>query len=783
MVAERKRHGAVPFATRAAAPLATLVLLLAADLAIPESFWPTVLYGVVVLGTSLTRRVSIVAIAVIFALTATTAVGVASAASAPGFISSSEFAGRVAVGITILLIYPLSIQLTRGLLAPPGYPSKFARDFLAASPDSNGSDPSLDARSKTRFTTPAGDYTAELEHRLGRLLEVLPIMVWTAKPTGEIDFVNEAGTDYFGLPAEEILGEKWLSLLHPDDREQTLAKWASSIETGAAYAVHHRLRSRDGVYRWFAARALAEKDTSGTVVRWWGTTIDVHEERERAADVRRVLDARERILENIGDGVAELDHDWRIAFVSEQGAALMGATVEQQQGRILWELSPEMKGTILETEYLKAVETRQRTKFSIHNPLYGKWLEVTATPTEHGLTVAYRDTTETRELQASLQQAQRLESVGQLTGGIAHDFNNLLTVVIGGAEALESGNRLNDADFEMTNLIAEAARQGADLITSLMAFARQMPLDSRPTDLNKLVRTIEPLLRHTLGENVAIRFDLSSDLPSVTVDDTQFESAVINLAINARDAMPEGGSLAIDTRLASINDDYAARDPELEAGTYVVISVSDTGAGISPEHLPHLFDPFFTTKPADYGSGLGLAMVWGFAKESNGHVTVYSEPGLGTTFNLYLPISDEAPSSPQPGTESGDVRGSGVILVTEDNDLVRAFAIAQLSAHGYDVHAASNSKEALKLLDDIEQLDLLFTDVVMPGGMTGTELAKSVVDRRPQTAVLFTSGYTQEIMESDGRIESGVDLLRKPYTGRQLTATVSQILKREAATP
>jgi nitrogen-specific signal transduction histidine kinase len=383
--------------------------------------------------------------------------------------------------------------------------------------------------------------------------------------------------------------------------------------------------------------------------------------------------------------------------------------------------------------------------------------------------------TERRELEARLRQAQRMEAVGQLTGGIAHDFNNLLTVIMGNAETLVE-RATNPTDRSLAEMTMTAAERGSELTNRLLAFARRQALNPKAIDVDALVAGMDGLLRRTLGEHVEIVRVPRGDLWPAFVDASQLEGALLNLCINARDAMPEGGRLTIETANVALDDTYARNHEEVAPGNYVMIAVSDSGVGMSQGVAARAFEPFFTTKEVGKGTGLGLSMVHGFVKQSGGHVKIYSEEGHGTTVKLYLPRASEADEVAE-GAASGAIEGgSERVLLVEDDDQVRAHVAAQVAALGYRVVAVATGAEALVALEK-EPFDLLFTDVVIPGGMNGPQLAREVQKRAPVIHVLFTSGYTENAIVHQGRLDPGVHLLNKPYRRSDLALKMRQALK------
>jgi PAS domain S-box-containing protein len=375
-----------------------------------------------------------------------------------------------------------------------------------------------------------------------------------------------------------------------------------------------------------------------------------------------------------------------------------------------------------------------------------------------------RDLTEKQAAEAQLRHVQKMEAVGQLTGGVAHDFNNILTVITGTIEILAEGVADRPPLAAIARLIDEAAERGAELTRHLLAFARKQPLQPREIDVNALVIEATKLLRPTLGEHIEIGSLLADDAWPVLVDPGQLSTAILNLAINARDAMPGGGKLALETKNAVLDENYASMHNEVVAGDYVMVAVSDTGGGIPAENLERVFDPFFTTKELGKGTGLGLSMVYGFVKQSNGHIKIYSEEGHGTTVKVYLPRATGADQFvSEPAAAPRIEGGHEIVLVVEDDALVRKYVVAQIESLGYAALEASNAAAALVILNSNPAIDLLFTDVIMPGSMNGRQLVDEALKRRPTLKVLFTSGYTENAIIHHGRLDSGVLLLAKPY--------------------
>jgi PAS domain S-box-containing protein len=387
-----------------------------------------------------------------------------------------------------------------------------------------------------------------------------------------------------------------------------------------------------------------------------------------------------------------------------------------------------------------------------------------------------RDMTERRVMQEQLHQAQKMEAIGQLTGGVAHDFNNLLTVILGNLDTLSQ--QVPSEQVRWRRCIEQALRaseRAASLTQQLLAFARRQPLKPKPVDINLLVNRWAEMVRRTLPESICIRQIGDETTAVAEVDPNHLESALLNLAVNARDAMPSGGTLTVETTTAYVSERDQRLLVDLKPGSYVVISVSDTGTGMPPEVLERAFEPFFTTKPVGHGTGLGLSQVFGFVKQSGGHIKIYSRPGHGTTIKIYLPQVKAGASAEKRDAMDAIVSRRETILVVEDNDEVRSFTCDTLRDFGFHVVEAADSAEALKILDRTRTIDLLFTDIGLPG-LNGRELAATVHRRFPRVRTLFTSGYAQMPGPTGGSALADIPLLSKPFTRAQLYERLCQVL-------
>jgi PAS domain S-box-containing protein len=386
------------------------------------------------------------------------------------------------------------------------------------------------------------------------------------------------------------------------------------------------------------------------------------------------------------------------------------------------------------------------------------------------------DLTEQHETEERLRQSQKMDAIGQLTGGVAHDFNNVLTVITGTIEILQEGLADKPQLAAIAQLIDDAATRGAEITSQLLTFARRQPLEPREIDVNGLVAETARLLKPILGEHIGIETVLADDAWSAMADPSQLSSAIINLAVNARDAMQGGGKLTLETA-NRVLDGGGTADREVMPGEFVMIAVADTGHGIPADIRDRVFEPFFTTKGVGRGTGLGLSMVYGFAKQTGGIVAIESEEGRGTVVRLFLPRSSGTVATrAEPVLAPSPSRGHETILVVEDDPLVQGYVIAQLGSLGYRTLTASDGASALALVDQGVKFDLLFTDIIMPGGMNGKELAEAIGQRRPGVKVLFTSGYTDDTVVHEGHLDPGIALLRKPYRKSELSRSIRDVL-------
>src|SRR5215216_1807457 len=514
-------------------------------------------------------------------------------------------------------------------------------------------------------------------------------------------------------------------------------------------------------------------------------------ERDEAYAALSASQARfQTIMDHAPVAVLLKDLEFRYTFVNRAFETWSGWSAADVIGKTALEVLPRQDGEFqiahareviakrapVQREVTISLPAGTRTALYIKFPIFGAGGTMNAIG---GIAV---DITGLKQMEAQLTQSQKMEAVGQLTGGIAHDFNNLLTAILINADILVQQLGSDQNLQRLAQVTLEAAERGAELTSRLLAFSRRQMLEARTVDVNALIVEMEQLMQRSLGEHVSIALALKHDLQPAHIDPHQLETALLNLAVNARDAMPDGGSLTIETGNATLDEGYARTHAEVQPGEYVMVAVSDTGTGMPPEVAARAFEPFFTTKGVGRGTGLGLSMVYGFVKQSSGHVKIYSEPGHGTAVKLYLPKADALPATAAQEESAPPLlpTGTETILLVEDDRLVRVNTETQLVALGYTVVTAENAADAVAKVAAGLEPALLFTDVVMPGRVNGFELAQQLQERLPDLKVLFTSGYTQGATLLPEGVSVG-NFLGKPFRRRDLAAKIRETLDKPAA--
>ncbi len=594
--------------------------------------------------------------------------------------------------------------------------------------------------------------------------------------------------------AGPISYERYLALIHPEDRDAVMETVGRALEIHEPFEIDHRIIRPDGSLRFLNGRGAVVCDRAGRSARLIGAVLDITARKQAEEALRRANDRLQAVIQAAPLAILSFDTEGIVQTWNPAAERLFGWTASEVIGRMLPIVPEELeeqcraaRRRVMQGEQLSERELIRRKKDGtsvtvnrVAAPLHD------ADGRTVGILGLIEDVTNVKRLEQQFFQAQKMEAVGRLAGGVAHDFNNLLTAILGSNDLLIETLPADHPGREEALETRKAALRAADLTRQLLAFSRQQVLAPRVVSLNDVVANLDRMLRRLLGEDIDLRTLLRDDIGAVRADPGQLEQVVMNLAVNARDAMPTGGTLTIETANVSLDETYATEHSVVVPGPYVMLAVSDTGTGMNADTKTRAFEPFFTTKPKGKGTGLGLATVYGIVQQSGGHIWVYSEPGQGTTFKSYLPRVDAPvePASPAP-VATGSQRGSETILVVEDQDEVRKLTSKMLAARGYHVLVAASGHEALALASQLEapgpaagaaqRIDLLATDVVMPG-MSGREVALLLATTRPQMKVLYLSGYPDESIAHDRVLEPGAAFLQKPFTAEGLARKVREVL-------
>ena len=621
--------------------------------------------------------------------------------------------------------------------------------------------------------------------------------IYMLDPTGIVSSWNPGAARFKGYTADEIIGQHFSRFYTAEDRAAGLpARALATAEAkGRVEAEGWRVR-KDGTHFWANVVIDPIRDQRGEIVGFAKITRDLTERRATEEQLRQSEEQFRILIQAVTDyAIYMLDPKGMVASWNAGAERIKGYTAAEIVGKhfsLFYTADSRAKGDPEQALAEAARDGRfERVGRRVRKDGTEFWANVVIDPIRNakgeviGFAKVTRDITERINAEQELErarellfQSQKMEAIGQLTGGVAHDFNNLLTVILGGLDTIRRAKPGEDARIKRAaDLAFQGAQRAAGLTSRLLAFSRRQPLDPKPLDLNLLVRDMTELLHRTLGEHIELEGILAPRLWQIEADRHQLEAAILNLAVNARDAMQSGGKLTLETANTALDETYTARDSEVIPGQYVTLSVADTGTGIPAEIRQRVFEPFFTTKEPGQGTGLGLSMVYGFVKQSGGHVTLYSEPGVGTNVKVYLPRSFGPAEKDQTAAEILPAPGSSgeIVLLVEDNDSVRAFSGNVLRELGYQVIEVAEAAPALVMLTGAQKIDLLFTDVVLPG-MSGRVLADEARKLRPGLKVLFTTGYSRNAIVQQGRLEPGVQLISKPFTVDQLALKVREIL-------
>jgi len=631
------------------------------------------------------------------------------------------------------------------------------------------------------------------EQEFAALAESLPNGMWSAMPSGELDWVNDWLLTYTRADDITRLLSEWLEgWTHPDDQASVTAAWSAALQSGSIYETTFRLRRFDGMYGWHLVRAVPVYADTGEVLKWIGTTTDIHEQKQATQQLQKLnaeleqrvelrTAERDRVWKNSRDLLAVAGVEGIFQAVNPAWLSILGYSPQQLEGQSLYEFvwHEDIESTrsaiqrAAARDHLTSFENRYR-----HFDGSPRWISWHSSNQEGTCYFYGRDVTEEKaqrealnQAEEQLRQSQKMEALGQLTGGIAHDFNNLLGGILGSMGLIKlrlSQGRLDSLDRYVENA-THSTQRAAALTHRLLAFSRRQPLTPKPVDMTKLVGSLKMLLQHSIGPTYELNFKISDGIWPTFCDLNQLESAILNLAINARDAMKDGGSLLIEL-------ENCRRSPGDMQGESVRISLTDNGEGMSPEVKERAIEPFFTTKPMGEGTGLGLSMVYGFAKQSSGSLSISSVKGRGTTVSLYLPrydgdlLEEHVARNDYPGSTTTRKK----VVLIEDDKVILELVAEVIDDMGFDALYADDGHKGQRIIEQLGTIDMLITDIGLPG-VNGRELATQALQRHPNIKVLFITGYDQDVTLPSNLRRPGVDLLTKPFTIASLAERVQKL--------
>lgn len=665
--------------------------------------------------------------------------------------------------------------------------------------------------------TAAEQSLRDQEKQYRTLTESLPEIVWTANADGTLDYYNQRWFDYTGMTLEQTKGWGWTPVIHPDDLQPCLTRWNHSLKSGEDHEIEVRFkRANDGSYRWHLSRATPMRNDEGRILKWFGTCTDIDDRKQMETQLQTLNETLEERVKQRTKALETANSELKISksnLSRAQSIAHLGGWIWDLQKDTVWcsdetlhilGVSAE-KASLTSKQFFQFIHSDEQDKLqdSIKALKTGKpsfsetytlvsqdgishsvYLEAKITqksahyPTE--VSGILQDISELKNLERQLEQARKMETIGQLTGGLAHDFNNLLMVISGNLELLLPSFKEGNSEYRHVQSAIKATERGSDLTKRLLAFARKQTLHPKLTYPQEIIPSVVKLLKPTLGEAIEIAVHIPENVWPIYIDASQFENAIVNLAVNAKDAMARKGKLSIDINNVTLDKAIATANYNVEPGDYIKISITDTGCGMSADTLNRVFEPFFTTKEVGKGTGLGLSMVYGFIKQSKGHITIYSELQHGTTIHLYLPRARAEQQEKIPETlaapQLNHQQGSEMILVVEDETSVRELTVEYLRGLGYQVLEAENGPLAVNLLQKNPEINLLFSDVVMPGGLSGPDLAKQALALYPNLKILLASGYPKNALSEHAWLEKEAEVMAKPYKMHELAFKVRQLL-------
>jgi PAS domain S-box-containing protein len=647
------------------------------------------------------------------------------------------------------------------------------------------------------------DTAAKTEARFRLIADSMPQMVWAAEAGGAYDYYNARWYEFTGAPIGSTDGDGWCQMLHPEDLVAVRSAWQRALESGSPYRVEHRLRHHSGAFRWVLASAQPELAADGAIIRWYGSYTDIEDLVQARRILQRSRDSLEleviartgernllaTLVETTDVMVMAIDLDYNITALNKAnvdefervygirakvGDNLLAFFADRPQ-----ELHPLKSAwsRVLAGEEVTLVEARgnrarEQSTYEIkYRPLRDPTgVQIGAFQFANDVTARLRDQARLAQAQSALIQTQKLEAMGQLTGGVAHDFNNLLTPIIGSLDILHRRGLGGTREQRLIEAAFQSAQRAKILVQRLLAFARRQPLQAAAIDAGALIKGLADLINSTIGPQIVLNLEVAEDLPFAKADPNQLEMAILNLAVNARDAMEGPGTMAISVAAAMLEDGEV---PQLKSGRYVRLQVADTGHGMDEATLSRAIEPFFSTKGVGQGTGLGLSMAHGLATQLGGALTIESQLGKGTQVSIWLPVTEEGPSQ-SCGTHSQPRSLMvGTALLVDDEACIRVSTADMLNALGFAVREAASAESALAAIDEGLLPELLITDHLMPG-MTGVQLARLVRQRRPTTKTLIVSGFA----EVDG-IDPSFPRLTKPFTQSELEAAIAHLAEHD----
>jgi PAS domain S-box-containing protein len=713
---------------------------------------------------------------------------------------SSILVGSIAVLCAAALAILIARSLTRPIIQLTSAVKDIARKGTASIPVDAQGETGVLARAFARVMDEVNAKTVALEREIAehrhteavlqrqaeerrRIFETSQDLLLVLDGRGHLVQISPSCEAILGYKPEEMIGHSGEEFVHPDDLEIAREEMRAARRGRRMKISDTRCIHKDGHIVWLSWLGA----WSDPARRFFFVGRDMTESREAEETLRESEQLARGIINTSLDAFVQIDERGSIRDWNAQAEVILGWPRQDALGKNVFDLigrtdrqGPLRTGlarfVLSGQDQLRVPRHETRVRRRDGKQLTAE-LSVTSLRIRDGFVfnVFIRDLTDKIAAEDRVRQAEKMEAVGQLTGGIAHDFNNILTVITGTIEILADAVKDQPQLAAITRMIDEAASRGADLTQHLLAFARRQPLEPRETDINQLIIDTTKLLQRTLGEQVEIESAFEDETCPAIVDPNQLATAILNLALNARDAMPGGGKLIIETACVVLDEGYARMHGDVRPGHYAMIAVSDTGSGIPAANLDKVFNPFFTSKGPGKGTGLGLSMVYGFIKQSAGHIKIYSEEGVGTTIRLYLPPASGAALAAETAFEPEVQGGNETILVVEDDKLVRDYVLTQLHSLGYVTLDAENAAQALGIVKAGHAFDLLFTDVIMPG-LNGRQLADEMLKIKPGLKVLFTSGYTENAIVHHGRLDEGVLLLAKPYRKSDMAIMIRKAL-------